>query len=76
MFFKKKKLYSYLVFAILLVFISNAYIDPGTGGMILGSIWSSILGFFSLVLGFFGIYFFKPIKRFFKNVFKKKQKKK
>jgi hypothetical protein len=69
----KKKLKLYVFIMLFNMFFSNAYIDPGSGGMIIGSLWSTIVGFFGLIIGFLGIYFFKPIKKFFKNVFKRKQ---
>ena len=40
----------------------SAYIDPGTGGMIVSSIWPFILGILAAIGGFFIKYFFKPIK--------------
>ncbi len=40
-----------------------AYIDPGTGGMILGSIWSTIAAVFALISAFFIRHFIEPIKR-------------
>ena len=43
--------------------ISLAYIDPGTGGMIAGSIWPMIVGVLTAIGGFCVRYFFKPIKR-------------
>lgn len=42
---------------------ATAYIDPGTGGMIVSSIWPFILGILAAIGGFFIKYFFKPIKR-------------
>ncbi len=55
----------------------SAYIDPGTGGMIVGSAWPFILGILAAVGGFFLRYFFKPIKKTFLKLWKliKKSKK-
>ena len=55
-------------FGIMLVLLSNnafAYIDPGTGSIIAGSLWPMIVAFFSAVLAFFVKWFWRPIKKFF-----------
>lgn len=49
----------------------RGYIDPGTGGMIVGSIWPLILAVLATIGGFFVKRFYKPIK----NVFLKFRKK-
>ncbi len=49
-----------------------AYIDPGTGGLIAGSLWPLILGILGAIGGFFAKYLFKPIKRGVRRVWKKK----
>ena len=55
-----------LVSAILLYTIKvSAYVDPGTGGMIIGSVWPFILAILAAIGGFFLRYFFKPIKKTF-----------
>lgn len=59
----------FLFFAmILLAKNSSAYIDPGTGGMIIGSIWPVIVAFFAAIGGFFVKVFWKPIKNFFSKI--------
>jgi len=61
----------FLVLAILLCTIKvSAYVDPGTGGMIIGSIWPFILGILAAIGGFFLKYFFKPIKKTFLKLWK------
>jgi len=40
-------------------------VDPGTGGMIIGSIWPFILAILAAIGGFFLRYFFKPSKKIF-----------
>ncbi len=46
-----------------------AYIDPGTGGMIIGGgVWPFIVAMFAAIAGFSLKYFFKPIKRGVKSV--------
>ena len=56
----------FLALAILLCTIkTSAYVDPGTGGMIVGSIWPFILAVLAAIGGFFLKYFFKPIKKIF-----------
>jgi len=67
-----------LVSAILLCTLKvSAYIDPGTGGMIIGSVWPFILAILAAIGGFFFRYFFKPIKKTFLKLRKliKKSKK-
>lgn len=57
---------SLLIVLMVLINTKNvfAYIDPGTGGMIIGnSLWPFIIGIFALIGGFFLKYFFKPIKK-------------
>jgi len=63
---------SFLLISVILLFSmkASAYIDPGTGGMIVGSIWPYILLVLSLIGGFFIKYFFKPIKRTFLRLWK------
>ncbi|MEM4267587.1 MAG: hypothetical protein QXK37_02020 [Candidatus Woesearchaeota archaeon] len=39
--------------------IAYSYVDPGTGGMVIKSIWMYILGLFGFVIGLF----FMPIKK-------------
>ena len=46
------------------------YIDPGTGSVIISSIWLLIVAFFSTVAAFLVKYFWNPIKRIFSK-FKK-----
>ena len=68
----------FLVLAVLLCTIKvSAYVDPGTGGMIIGSIWPFILGILAAICGFFFRYFIKPIKKIFSKIWKliKKSKK-
>ena len=67
-----------LVSAILLCTLKvSAYIDPGKGGMIIGSVWPFILAILAAIGGFFFRYFFKPIKKTFLKLWKliKKSKK-
>ena len=52
------------------------YIDPGTGGMIVGSVWSSIWALFTGALGFIIITFWKPLIKTFKRLFRKEHEKK
>ncbi|MFW9882253.1 MAG: hypothetical protein ACFFG0_55025 [Candidatus Thorarchaeota archaeon] len=62
---KNVRIYLILIL-IMLIQLNNtfAYIDPGTGGMIIGnSIWPFIIAIFAVIGGFFLKYFFKPIKR-------------
>jgi len=67
----KLEKFCFLVLAILLYTIkASAYVDPGTGGMIIGSIWPFILAILAAIGGFFLKYFFKPIKKIFLKLWK------
>ena len=61
-----------LIIFILLLNTTKAYIDPGTGGMILNSIGSWVIGILSAIFGFIILYFFRPLKNKIKKLFKKK----
>ncbi|MBU1204873.1 MAG: hypothetical protein KKE93_03115 [Nanoarchaeota archaeon] len=68
----------FLVLAILLCTIKvSAYVDPGTGGMIIGSVWPFILAILAAIGGFFFRYLIKPTKKMFSKLWKliKKSKK-
>lgn len=41
------------------------YIDPATGGMFLGSIWTIIASIGAIIGAFFARFFIRPIKRAF-----------
>ena len=50
----------------------QAYIDPGTAGMIIStSIWPFILALSAAIGGFMLKYFLKPIKKFSLTIWKK-----
>ena len=42
-----------------------AYIDPGTGGIFLNTIWPAIIALFSAIIAFFIKWFWNPIKKLF-----------
>jgi len=48
-----------------------AYVDPGTGGMVVGSVWLMILAVLAAIGGFFAKMFYKPLKNIFLNLRKK-----
>jgi len=52
-----------------------AYIDPGTGGMIVTSAWSAILTILAIIGAFFVKIFFKPIKKTVLTIWSKIRKK-
>lgn len=66
--FKKSnlaKLNKFIFFLILLVILSGkvlAYVDPGTGGMVVGSVWHIFLAVLGAVAALFVKIFYKPIK--------------
>jgi len=67
----KLQKYCFLALAILLCTTkASAYIDPGTGGMIVGSVWPFIIAVLAAIGGFFLKYFFKPIKKTFLKLWK------
>ena len=49
-----------------------AYIDPGTGGMIAGSVWPFVVGILATIGAFFSKSLFRPIKKMFFKLNKKK----
>lgn len=49
-----------------------AYLDPGTGSVIAGSLWPLILAFFGAVGAFVVKHFWSPIRRGFSKFRKKK----
>ena len=59
----KKMIGVLFVITIIQSSFSLAYIDPGTGGMIAGSIWPMVVGILTAIGGFCVRYFFKPIKK-------------
>ena len=65
-----------IIISVVAVIVSTsalAYIDPGTGSIIAGSIWPIIVAFFSAVGAFLIKYFWHPIKNFFRMLFMKKK---
>ena len=44
------------------------YIDPGTGGMIIGSLWGMISYVAALIAAFIAAYFLRPLKKFLKKL--------
>lgn len=66
------KLTKYLIFALSffsLVEPAFAYLDPGTGGVILSSLWPLVVAFFTGILGFLVKHFWKPLKKSFFKIF-------
>ena len=59
------------VIGILLASNAVAYIDPGTGGMIAGSLWPFIVGILAAIGGFCVKYFYKPVKKGIIHVWQK-----
>ena len=66
-----KLFYFFLIFNIIFIKNAFAYLDPGTGSIIL----QAILGVIAAGLTFFTNFWIK-VKIFFKNIFKKKNLKK
>lgn len=48
------------------------YIDPGTGGMIVSSLWTVIAGFIAVIAGFIAASFIRPLRKAFRNFWDKK----
>ena len=65
---------TYLILLALFIYIialSNttlAYLDPGTGGAIIGSIWPLIVIIFSTIGAFIVKWFWNPIKKVFSKI--------
>ena len=69
-----KNLRLLFIISVALVVLSKtvfAYIDPGTGGIILNTIWPLIITVFVTIGAFFTKYFWRPIKSFFSKIFGK-----
>ena len=43
------------------------YIDPGTTGIVVGSVWPAVLAALAAIAGFLAKVFWKPIKRLLKR---------
>ena len=64
----------FLMALITVVLLSSgvlAYIDPGTGGVLINTIWPLIVAFFTAVGALIAKYFWNPIKKTFSNIFRK-----
>jgi len=70
---KKIFLISLMMFVMIVLLSSNvlAYIDPGTGGVLINTIWPFIVAFFSAVFALIVKWFWKPIKSTFSKIFGK-----
>lgn len=51
--------------------LTIAYIDPGTGGAVAGSIWPFILMLLGAIGAFFVKWFIRPIKKAWNSIFSK-----
>ena len=69
---KQKKSWIILLALFLVSRPVYGYIDPGTGGMIIGSIWPAIVALLAAAAAFF-IGYFKRIKKWFLGLWKKKR---
>lgn len=61
------KFFLYAVTAVLLLSHASAYIDPGTGASIIGSIWPALVAILSGIGAFFVRKFWRPILGIFKK---------
>jgi hypothetical protein len=52
-------------------FLTIAYIDPGTGSAVAGSLWPFILMILGVIGAFFVKWFIRPIKRIWNSAFNK-----
>lgn len=59
-----------LIIAVLLLCfpVVFAYIDPGSGGMVVSSVGNMIVGFFALVAAFVLLRFIKPLKNHIRRI--------
>lgn len=69
---KKRLIYLWLILTQLKPAL--AYIDPGTGPMIITSAWSVILAILAIIGAFFVKIFFKPIKKTVLTIWRKIKK--
>ncbi|MFH2021242.1 MAG: hypothetical protein ABIJ34_07520 [archaeon] len=72
---KIEKICAVLIMMTLLPTKCYAYIDPGTGGLILTNFWSLIAGIFGAILGLIAVKFIAPLKKFIKKILKGHEKK-
>lgn len=68
---KLNKLVYFLVLLITLSGKALAYVDPGTGGIVVSSVWPMILATLAIIGGFFVKIFYKPIRNIFFKLKKK-----
>lgn len=70
---KKLHLIFFMSLTMVILLGSNAlaYLDPGTGGVILNTIWPFIVAFFSAIGALIIKYFWKPIKKAFSKLIAK-----
>jgi len=66
----KRKIFLLTVIMLIKLELASAYIDPGTGGMIISSSGSIIGLILAMIAAFLGKYFWKPIKKFFLKIIK------
>ncbi len=64
-------LFSFLLFLCIVSF-AFGYIDPGTTGLVLNSVWSYVIGLFGVIAGFVFVKFINPIKKWLKSMRRKK----
>lgn len=69
-----KKKFILIGISLLSMPLTYAYLDPGTGGVILSSIWPLIVAFFAAAVAFIVKWFWKPIKRSFSKLISRTKK--
>jgi len=70
----KKAIQMLIIVAVSVALSSEAafsYLDPGTGGAILGSLWPLLIALFMSIGAFLTKYFWKPIKGIFSKILKR-----
>jgi hypothetical protein len=68
-----RKVLTFLFFVLILPVHAHAYIDPGSGGYLVGSVFPMIAGAFAVLFAFLIHFFRHTLKNFFRNLWNKHQ---
>jgi|GEM_PF-2939138 len=68
-----KKVFLILFLILILPVRAHAYIDPGSGGYLVGSVFPMIAGFFAMFFALFLHFFRHTLKNFFRNLWNKRR---
>jgi hypothetical protein len=69
-----KKIWAFLFLTLIVPVRAYAYIDPGSGGYLVGSAFPMIAGIFAVIVAFFAHFFRHTLNNFFKNLWNKRRR--